>query len=188
MGQKFIITESERERIKSLYEQSTPSQPIQPQIQGTFEYGAQGLTPYVIINVNGVSAQDLYNKTLNWVKTNWENPDKVIKMTMPNERIRVGGYQTGLMVVRKIPMGVGYTIEIAFKDNKLRFDVVSILSAPDGVPTGYNYREIPNFKGDEKLMKNFGNTASNIELYFNNLVKGLSNFISGAGTSAKDDW
>lgn len=187
MGRKFTITESERNRIKSLYEQETPKS-IQPQIQGTFEYGPQGLTPYVVMNVNGVTAQDLYNKTLNWIKTTWQNPDKVIKMTIPNEKIRVEGFQQGLIKPRKMPIGCGYTIEISFKDNKLKFDVVSILSAPDGIPTGYNYRELPNFKTDEKMLKAFGDSASIIETYFNNLVKGLSTYISGGGSTPKDDW
>ena len=187
MTQKFIITESERNRIKSLYEQQS-SQPTQPQIQGSFEYGPQGLTPYVVMNVNSVTGQDLFNKTLNWVKTNWQNPDRVIKMTIPNEKIRIEGFQQGLLVVKKITMGCGYTIEISFKDNKLKFDVVSILSAPDGIPTGYNYRELPNFKTDEKMLKHFGNSATTIETYFNNLVKSLSTYISGGGSTSKDDW
>ena len=187
MGQKFTITEQERKQIRGLYEQQTP-QTIQPQIQGSFEYGPQGLTPYVVMNVNGVTGQDLFNKTLNWVKTNWQNPDKVLKMTIPNEKIRVEGFQQGLITPRKMPMGCGYTVEISFKDNKLKFDVVSILSAPDGVPTGYNYRELPNFKTDEKMLKAFGNSASIIENYFNNLVKSLSTYISGGGSTTKDDW
>lgn len=189
MGQKFTITEAERNRIKGLYEQQTP-QTIQPQIQGSFEYGSQGLTPYVVMNVNGVTGQDLFNKTINWVKTNWQNPDKVLKMTMPNEKIRIEGFEQGLLAINKdkYPISCGYTIEISFKDNKLKFDVVSILSAPQGVPTGYNYREYPNFKTDEKTVKHWGNSAVRIENYFNNLVKSLSTYISGGGSTTKDDW
>ena len=191
MGQKFTITESERNQIRGLYEQSTPqsgttTQSIQPQIQGSFEYGTQGLNPYVIVVVNGLNQQDIYNKTINWVKSTWQNPDKVIKMTIPNEKIRIEGFDR-LLTVRKISMNMGYTIEISIKDGKLKFDVPSLLAAPDGVPTGYNYRELPNFKTDEKMLKNFGNSAVNIENHFNILVKKLSDYIVGS-KNPKDDW
>jgi hypothetical protein len=66
---KFIITESERNQIRGLYEQSTPQsgttdQSIQPQIQGTFQYSSQGLNPYVIVNVNGMNSEQIFNNTL----------------------------------------------------------------------------------------------------------------------------
>jgi hypothetical protein len=206
MGKRFTITESERNRIKGLYEQQTPppvqgQQPapqqttVTPQIQ-SFAYGPSGINEFVVATLNGLTKDVIYNKTLNWIKETYKNPDKVIKMTMQNEKVRFDGMAPlltisapGLIKRTNVVMSMGYSVEVMVKDGKFKFTLLSLQSAPNGYPEGFDYRTIPNFKTDEKMLKNFGNSATVIEGYFNKLVKGLSDYIVGGGDGSKnDDW
>ena len=52
--------------------------------------------------------------------------------------------------------------------------------------SGTDYKKIPNFKTDKKLVKNFGESPQRIENYFNGLNESLKNYI--LGKKKKDDW
>jgi hypothetical protein len=42
-----------------------------------------------------------------------------------------------------------------------------------------DYLNLPNFKTDKRMIKNFGNTPIDIESYFNTLNQSLKNYILG---------
>jgi hypothetical protein len=200
MGQKFIITESERNQIRGLYEQSTPqsgttTQPSQPQIQGTFQYSAQGLNPYVIVNVNGMNSEQIFNNTLNWVKETFSNPDKVIKMTIPNQKIRIE-ISSNIGQVKNVKFPLLMNIEISFKDGKLKFEPIDARNPQSDPSQDINFIQFPgNIPEDgikmggfkfkkEKIIENMSQSTQNLQLYLNNLIKNLTDYF----TKKKDDW
>ena len=83
----------------------------------------------------------MYNKTLNWVKETYKNPDAVLKMKIENEKIRIDAIATGLLKIRGNSFNLSYVIEISFKDNKYRFEIISLL-----YENSTDYKKIPNFK------------------------------------------
>jgi hypothetical protein len=139
-----------------------------------FEYSEVGLNDYVITNIEGKSKEEMYKKSINWVKETYKNPDAVLKMNIENEKLRIDGIATGIIKVRGISMNLGYIIEISFRDNKYRFELISLL-----YENATDYKKMPNFKTNPKLIKNFGNSPSEIENYFNTLNKSLELYIIG---------
>ena len=139
-----------------------------------FEYSETGLNDYIVTDTENVSKEVTYNKTLNWVKETYKNPDAVLKMKIENEKIRIDAIATGLLKIKGNSFNLNYVIEISFKDNKYRFEIISLL-----YENSTDYKKIPNFKTDTKLTKNFGDTPVEIENYFNKLNLSLKDYIVG---------
>lgn len=95
-------------------------------------------------------------------------------MKIENEKIRIDGIATGLLKIKGNSFNLSYVIEISFKDNKYRFEIISLL-----YENSTDYKKIPNFKTDKKLTKNFGDTPVEIENYFNKLNLSLKDYIIG---------
>jgi hypothetical protein len=145
-----------------------------------FEYTEAGLNDYVVTEINGKTKEEMYKKAMNWVKETYKNPDLVLKMNIENEKFRIDAIASGIIKVRGISMNLGYVIEVSFRDNKYRFELVSLL-----YDNTTDYKKMPNFKTDPKLVKNFGNSPTEIENYFNTLNKSLEIYIVG---KAEEKW
>jgi len=146
----------------------------------TFQYSEVGLNDYVVTNVDSTTKEELYSKTLNWIKETYENPDLVLKMKIENEKVKIVAVAE-LLKVKNSLMNLSYELEISFKDNKYKFEIISLL-----YDNKTDYKNIPNFKTDKKLIKIFGTTAVDIENYFNELNESLKNYISGK--TKKSEW
>lgn len=148
----------------------------------TFEYSQLGINDFVVTDIDSIQKEDLYNKTVRWVKETYRNPESVLTMKIENEKIRIDAIATGLLKVRGRISNLNYIVEISFKDNKYKFEIISLL---------YNnttdYKKIPNFKTDSKMVKNFGSTPTDIETYFNKLNESLRIYIAGE-RKRNDDW
>lgn len=92
------------------------------------------------------------------------NPDLVLTMKIENEKVRVDAIATGLLKTRGHASNLNYIIEIRLKDNKYKFELVSLTYENTA-----DHKKIPNFKTDSKMIKNFGTTPVDIEKYFNGL-------------------
>lgn len=149
-----------------------------------FEYSENGINDYIVTKVENKSAEQIYCKTISWVKETFENPDKVLKMNIENEKLRINGVSSDLLFVKKMKIPLEYIIEIAFKDGKYKFDLISLRTSNEYGEA--DYKKIPNFKTDKKLVKNFGESPQRIEDYFNGLNQSLKKII--IGDSKKDDW
>jgi len=145
-----------------------------------FEYSDVGLNDYVITNIEGKTKEEMYKKAMNWVIETYKNPDAVLKMNIENEKFRIDGIAFGVVKVKGISLNLGYVIEISFRDNKYRFELISLL-----YDNATDYKKMPNFKTDPKLVKNFGNSPAEIENYFNTLNKSLEIYIVG---KAEEKW
>lgn len=138
-----------------------------------FEYSETGINDYVITEIDLITQKELFSKTLNWVKETWKNPEEVLKMQIENEKLRIEGIAEKLVKVRDFGFNATYIIEISFEDNKYKFELVSLTAEKA------DYKKIPNFKTDKKMLKNFGTTPIDIENYFNTLNQNLLDYILG---------
>jgi len=101
-------------------------------------------------------------------------------MKIENEKLRIDAVVNDLGKLDGTPFNLGYEIEISFKDNKYRFELISLLCGGTG-----DYKNAPNFKTDKKMIKHFGDTAVNVENYFNKLNQSLKDYILG---KADEKW
>jgi hypothetical protein len=145
-----------------------------------FEYTEIGLNDYVITEIEGMTKEEIYNKALNWIKESYKNPEVVLKMKIENEKLRIEAIAIDLLKVKGFSSNLSYIIEISFRDNKYRFELSSLL-----YENTVDYKKIPNFKTDKKMLKNFGNTPIDIENYFNRLNQGMKDYIIG---KSEDKW
>lgn len=144
-----------------------------------FVYSETGINDYIITKFDTKTQQELFSKTLNWVKETWKNPEEVLKMQIENEKLRVEGIAVNLIKVRNYGFNATYVIEISFKDGNYKFELVSLTAEKA------DYKKIPNFKTEKKMVKNFGTTSTDIENYFNKLNQNLTEYILGKNV---DKW
>ena len=147
-----------------------------------FEYSADGLNSYVVTRVEGKIINFIYEKTENWIKETYKNPDKVIKMKIENQKVRINGIASDLLFVKKMNFPLDYVIEISIKEGKYKFDLITLKTTESGT----DYKKIPNFKTSKKLVENFGESPQRIENYFNSLNESLKNYI--LEKKKEDDW
>ena len=140
-----------------------------------FEYNETGLNDFVVTEIQNKKKEDIYGKTLNWVKETYKNPDIVLKMQILNEKIRIDAIATNLASINnnKTKFNINYIVEITFKENKYKFEIISLI-----VQNVKDLKTMQNFKTDKKIIKYWGNTPNDIEVYFNNLNDNLKKYIS----------
>ncbi|MDV4024434.1 hypothetical protein CMT52_08815 [Elizabethkingia anophelis] len=149
----------------------------------------KGLTDYIVTDVTGKTASEIYNKTLEWINRTYKNPDKVILSKIENNYIRIEGASNNIYVLNALgsenPTDSKYQLEISFKDGKYKLDIIELkYLAPQvgwtNIPFDFFYKK----DGELKSMFKFTNK---IPTYFNSLNKNLYNYISGTG-SKNDNW
>lgn len=148
-----------------------------------FEFNETGLNDFVVVGIENKTKEEIYSKTINWVKETYKNPDLVLKMQIPHEKLRIDAIASNLASVNngKTIFNLPYSIEISFKDNKYKFEILSLV-----VENVKDLKTIPNFKTDKKMIKYWGTTPTDIEIYFNNLNDNLKKYITNQ--TKKEDW
>lgn len=170
--------------------------------QDKFIYDQEGLNPkHVVVEMDSLEQNELFIKTINWIKESYKNPDEVIKTTIDNKKIRFEGFKDNLVCSSHSGGMVYchsglYTIEIEFKDNKYKFTPLSIeYKVPATSYTPARMFPISFIDGsayyDKKgeLRKMFETIPSSMETLFNDLNTNLSNYLlSEKKENEKDDW
>jgi len=141
---------------------------------------------YIVLNIEETPADKLYNNAFKYISKNYRNPEKVIKAKIENEYLKFGTHESEFLIINnsgaKIPIKANYTIELSFKDNKVKFEI-NELSMPakrggynvlfsGGAFSGY---PIYNKKGDLKRT----DTKKEIEVYFNSQILSLKEYLKG---------
>lgn len=147
-----------------------------------FEYNEIGLNDFVVVDIDNKTKEEIYSKTINWIKETYKNPDLVLKMQIPSEKLRIDAIASNLASVNdgKTKFDLPYSIEISFKDNKYKFKILSLV-----VQNVKDLKTMPNFKTDKKNIKYWGTTPTDIEKYFNDLNENLKKYIS---QTKKEEW
>jgi hypothetical protein len=152
-----------------------------------FTFTKDGLSEYVVVEIDSISEKELYSKTLNWVKETYIKPEQVIDATIENESIRVTGKSNFFRIYNAFgdfkDYPVKYTIKISFKKGKYKFEVLSLSVEHDSV----NYSDIPSkiYKKNGELLKWYKDTPLKIEDFFNQLNTSLKGYII---KNEKSDW
>ena len=163
-----------------------------------FTYDERGLTPKFTVNdVPEKTQKELYQKSLNWIKETYKNPEKVIKATIEYEKIRWEGVALDAMCHSALGMtycyNTTYTIELVFKDGKFKFNPIAISYRIPGnqyapstteridFTTGQYYY---NRKG--KLKSRTATIPASVELLLNNLNNRLIDYITK--DDAPEEW
>lgn len=171
----------------------------------TFD-NTKGMTDFVVSNVEGKTAPEIYKKVIEWIKITYKNPDKVILSTIDNEYVRFEGvsgscYSIYVPIMGKSYQNTKYQIEISIKDGKYKFDIISMENylAPSQYSSGgwsnngfFNsnlekeYLEKTIYKKDGALRSTWKN-INDVPVYFNDLNKSL---LASMTTSIKknDGW
>lgn len=147
---------------------------------------------YVVIEIEGKSAKQLFDNAKRYIIQTYKNPDVVQKGTIENEYIKFKTYipyiasiNTGLS---KLKYDANYFTEIYFKDGKVKLEVVNLEIMTAGVPLNFKPKgalggwSIFNNKGELKQET----AKSEIENYFSVLINSLSSYLKG--TQDSKDW
>lgn len=146
---------------------------------------------YVIIDVDSMTANDIYKETINYIKLYQSYPEFSMVSNIENQFIRFNTYCKGAFVLKQQFMGkthtctynIRYTNEINIRDGKVKVAFINLAVDIDYSATGKNCSvpfvgrladwAIFNKNGEEISYTKVGmdNPKSYIEKYFNDQVK-----------------
>jgi hypothetical protein len=165
----------------------------------------KGFTEYVVIDKNGQTDKQLYQKTLGWINETYKNPEKVILAKNENSYIRIEGMDSNISWIKVMGIttyySAKYEIEFYFKDGKVKFDITSVSTYTEATKYasgGWSKRhyysmpldeKISNliFKEDGTFRNSYRDIQTNVE-YYNGLVKSLDVYLSGEAKSQTANW
>ena len=171
----------------------------------TFD-NTKGMTDFIVVNVEGKSAPEIYKKVIEWIKITYKNPDKVILSTIDNEYVRFEGssgalYSINIPLMGKSYQETKYQIEISIKDGRYKFDIIGMENylAPSQYSRGgwsenvlFNknldkeYLEKTIYKKDGTLRSPWKN-INDVPIYFNDLNKSILESITPS-VKKNDGW
>jgi hypothetical protein len=148
---------------------------------------------FVVLETGDMTAKQLYDNSIKYITENYKNPKEVIKGQTESEYLKFDTYVSEFLRYNnsgvKIPIQANYTVELRFKDGKVRYEVISL----DMTAKSSNYRVLFSggllegyiiYKNNGKLFKE--ETKEDIENYFNAEIERLTKFIKGE--TKKSDW
>lgn len=166
-----------------------------------FKFTKEGFTDYVVGNVEGKTAQELYKKTIDWINVTYKNPKEVIKAQIENDYLRIEGSKSNMLCIKTLGLlncyNVRYQIEISLKDGKYKFDLIKLeqYTPPSQytVTSGWSEVGLTNtsycYKDNGDLKSLFKLYPTAIETEFNSLNTSLKDFLkSDTIPSKKSDW
>ena len=157
--------------------------------QDAFTFNQNGLQPKFLVNsIDSLDQSQLYTKSINWIKNNFKNPDEVIDTTIENEMIRITGIDPGAVKVGSVVFDIKYTIKISFKNNRYKFEPLSIKCKSQGIELGWIDFSLTDghmyFDKNNKVIKKFKAYTIEIPAALNELNENLINYIN----SNSDGW
>lgn len=170
--------------------------------QESFTYGQEGISPkYLVVKVDNLSQNELFTKTVEWVKKNYRNPDEVIKMTIENKVIRLEGFATDLICIKSLGVNVCYnafyTLEITFKESRYKITPVEVAYTvpPNEYAAGRTvYLDLasssPFYKKNGKLLsRSYKQIPNDLATLFNELNTSIFSYLSSKNDGHNDeDW
>ncbi len=129
--------------------------------QEQFTYGGNGLNKTFLVNkAENLTQQQLFDKATTWIKANHQQSDMVVtKVVEGNNKITFTGLKKNYInfsaIGNQIFFNVRYTIALAFKDGRYKFDVIKIEKKAQGHNRkGKDWAEIPLNNGSKLYGKN----------------------------------
>lgn len=151
-----------------------------------FKLSKEGFTDFLVIDCKNMSQSELYKKTLDWINVTYNTPSEVIKGKIENDYIRIEGFANNV-----ISSGTKYQIEISFKDEKYKFDIIKIefISGFDGQWKEFDIINADKYVDNEGHIVRKPKVWNRVIKYFNTLNSSLKGFVlSEQIPSKKKDW
>ena len=141
-----------------------------------------GITDYVVSDCEGVAKDVMYSKAIEWVNLTFKNPSEVLIANLENNLIRLEFSETSTSIKK-------FVIEIQFRDNRYKFDPISIMFPTVPVPSNDFLGTLNKyFKKDGSLKSRTSMTVRSIQNILNSTNVSLKNYINGVGVNQEDDW
>lgn len=149
---------------------------------------------YVIINVEGKTAKELYENVINYINVTYKNPKEVLKGNIENEFVSFETFVANFPLTKngyaKMNIGTNYLTTLSFKDGKIKYEISDIkMKAVDSkyevLFTGGAFSGYPIYNKSGELKRE--ETKEDIEKYFNNNIKNIFDYISGK-SKASEGW
>lgn len=148
---------------------------------------------FIVIDCGNLAALDLYKNATKFINENYKNPKEVIKGQTEGEYLKFDSYVQDFLNYNnsgvKIPIEATYTIELRFKEGKVKFEVVALemiskkrdykVLFSGGLFDGYII-----YKKNGTLFKE--ETKRDVENYFNNQIILLQKYL--LGNNSTNDW
>lgn len=157
--------------------------------QSKVEFTKGGITP-IVTEVEGMTAEQLYNKTKEWVQNTFKNPNEVLKADVANDMIRINGYQQNFFWVRSIIKqyyNLSYSLEFNFKDGKYRTTFTSDRISHDNT-ANVVFSESDFFKKEGEVRKVYADAHKSYVESVEALLKSHNDYITGKSADSKKDW
>ncbi|GHC57695.1 hypothetical protein [Ulvibacter litoralis] len=87
---------------------------------------------YLIVKIDSLSAEELYNKSIRWVKETYKQPDEVIKMSIENNKLRIESIIPKSYCFLGVCDDSKYIIVLSFKNGRYKFEPIEV----------YNYMSV----------------------------------------------
>lgn len=149
-----------------------------------------GVEP-IVVEVDSLTASEIYKKALNWVQETYKNPDEVLKANITDEKIRVDGFAKPAFIWTTLGikqyMNMDYTVEISFKDGKYRFEyIIGQFYIDGGQRARYTYTSF--YKANYEVKKSYVDAVPSMEQTMNNLSKSFYNYVIGKTLKEDSGW
>jgi len=154
--------------------------------QESLSIGAEGIVKPIVVEVQDKTAEELYNKALNWVQETYKNPDAVLKTKLINEKIRINGFMDNAWTYNGLSFDMSYNVEVSFKDGRYRLEFIITEFTDNGKAVGHKKKHLAKEDGSPKF--GYKNSVITINESMNSIAQSFYNYITGANESKTDDW
>ena len=150
----------------------------------------EGITQYVVVECDSMTDNHMYNQSIKWLKKTMNKPDEAIITTIENELIRFKFLMPNSIKVMGVPFDMMYTVEIAFKKGKYKFELIKV-EGRNGAASPSFGTVYPNnnwtgyFKKGE--LKRIWREYEKIPMHLNDMNHNLKDYLTAIET-IKDDW
>jgi len=141
-----------------------------------------GITDYVVSDCEGIKKDVMYSKAIEWVNFTFKNPSEVLITNLENNLIRLEFSETSTPIKK-------FVIDIQFRDNRYKFDPISIMFPTVPVPSNDFLGTLNKyFKKDGSLKSRTARTVKSVQSILNSTNVSLKNYINGVDNKQEDDW
>lgn len=168
------------------------------QAPSSFTLNKDGLTDFIVTDSPNQNQSQLYKKTLDWVQAKYQNVTETVKDRVENDRIIIESTTKPLVSLNpaaRVNHLSKYQVEIAFKEGKYKFDLLSLeyYVAPSQIDAG-GWRKI-NLSDVKEYYTRMGELRPTYKYFpeiadfFNKLNDELRQFLLGETTAVKkSEW
>lgn len=149
-----------------------------------------GVEP-IVVSVEGMTAEMLYNKTLNWIQETYKDPEHVLKAKIENEKIRIEAVAQDAWSYKIMGMkqtyNMIYYLEISFKDGKYKLDYqIGEFLLNNGDKVFFGWKDF--YKKNGEVRNAYSDAIPSIENTMNYFSLNYFNYVSGVTTKKESNW